>query len=78
MTTWIANQETFCTLSGVRRRLRKSEDKAREQRALLYRLAPAFDRAYAEMEEDSGPVFQNLKRAIFALKSRPLIDRILV
>ncbi|MFY8209628.1 MAG: MarR family winged helix-turn-helix transcriptional regulator [Caulobacter sp.] len=50
-------------------------DKGREQLALLERLAPAFDRAYAEMEEDAGPVFEAIRRAISALKSRTLIDR---
>ncbi len=51
-------------------------DKGREQLALLDRLASEFDRAYAEMEEDAGPVFDGINRAIIALKSRPLIDRI--
>jgi DNA-binding MarR family transcriptional regulator len=51
-------------------------DRGREQLALLDRLAPAFERAYAEMEEDAGPVFDGIKRAINALKARPLIDRI--
>jgi DNA-binding MarR family transcriptional regulator len=51
-------------------------DKGREQLALLDGLAQAFDRAYAEMEEDAGPVFDGIKRAINALQSRPLIDRI--
>jgi DNA-binding MarR family transcriptional regulator len=51
-------------------------DKGREQLALLDGLAQAFDRAYAEMEEDAGPVFDGINRAINALKSRPLIDRI--
>lgn len=53
-------------------------DKGREQLALLDGLAPAFDRAYAEMEEDAGPVFDGINRAIGALESRPLIDRIVV
>ena len=53
-------------------------DKGREQLALLDGLAPAFDRAYAEMEEEAGPVFEGLNRAIGALKSRPLIDRMVV
>lgn len=48
----------------------------REQLALLDRLAPLFEQAYAEMEEDAGPVFEGINRAISALKSRPLIDRI--
>lgn len=51
-------------------------DKGRDQLALLDGLASAFDRAYAEMEEEAGPVFEGLSRAIGALKSRPLIDRI--
>jgi DNA-binding MarR family transcriptional regulator len=51
-------------------------DKGREQLALFDRLASAFDRAYGEMEEDAGPVFDGINRAISALKSRPLIDRI--
>jgi DNA-binding MarR family transcriptional regulator len=53
-------------------------DKGREQLALLDGLAAAFDRAYAEMEEEAGPVFEGLNRAIGALKSRPLIDRMVV
>jgi hypothetical protein len=44
-------------------------DKGREQLALLDRLAPAFDRAYAEMEEEAGPVFEGLSRAIGALNA---------
>jgi len=51
-------------------------DKGREQLALLDRLAPEFDRAYAEMEQDVGPVFDGINRAISALKARPLVDRI--
>jgi DNA-binding MarR family transcriptional regulator len=51
-------------------------DRGREQLALLDKLAPAFDRAYSEMEEDAGPVFDGIRRAINALKARPLIDRI--
>jgi DNA-binding MarR family transcriptional regulator len=51
-------------------------DKGREQLALFDRLASEFDRAYGEMEEDAGPVFDGINRAISALKSRPLIDRI--
>jgi DNA-binding MarR family transcriptional regulator len=53
-------------------------DKGREQLALLDRVASEFDRAYAEIEEDAGPVFQSIGRAIEALKSRPLIDRMVV
>lgn len=51
-------------------------DKGREQLALLDRLASEFDRAYGEMEEEAGPVFDGINSAISALKSRPLIDRI--
>jgi DNA-binding MarR family transcriptional regulator len=51
-------------------------DKGREQLALLDRLAPEFERAYAEIEEDAGPVFDAIDRAIQALKARPLIERI--
>jgi DNA-binding MarR family transcriptional regulator len=50
-------------------------DKGREQLALLDALGPEFDRAYAEMEQDAGPVFDAIDRAIKALKSRPLVDR---
>jgi DNA-binding MarR family transcriptional regulator len=53
-------------------------DKGREQLALLEGLAAAFDRAYAEMEEEAGPVFEAIGRAIGALKSRPLIDRMVL
>lgn len=49
--------------------------KGREQLALLDGLDPAFDRAYAEMEQEAGPVFDSIERAIGALRSRPLIDR---
>ena len=51
-------------------------DKGREQLALLDRLAPEFERAYAEIEQDAGPVFDAIDRAIQALKARPLIERI--
>ena len=51
-------------------------DRGRQQLALLDRLDPEFDRAYAEMEADAGPVFDGINRAISSLKSRPLIDRI--
>lgn len=51
-------------------------DRGREQLALLDGLAPAFERAYAEIEEDAGPVFDGIRRAINALKARALIDRI--
>ena len=53
-------------------------DKGREQLALLDELSPKFDSAYAEIEETAGPVFDAIKCAIAALKSRPLIDRIVV
>jgi DNA-binding MarR family transcriptional regulator len=53
-------------------------DKGREQLALLDELSPKFDRAYAEIEETAGPVFDAIKCAVAALKSRPLIDRIVV
>lgn len=53
-------------------------DRGREQMALLDRLDPALDRAYAEMEDDAGPVFEGISRAIDSLKSRPLIQRITV
>lgn len=50
-------------------------DKGREQLALLSGLDLAFERAYAEMEHEAGPVFDGIDRAIRALKARPLIDR---
>jgi DNA-binding MarR family transcriptional regulator len=50
-------------------------DKGREQLALLDGLTQAFERAYAGMEEDAGPVFDGISRAIQALRARPLIDR---
>jgi DNA-binding MarR family transcriptional regulator len=53
-------------------------DGGREQLALLDGLAQEFDRAYAEMEQDAGPVFEGIRRAIDALRSRPLIDRMTV
>ena len=53
-------------------------DKGREQLALLDGLDLQFDRAYAEMEEDAGPVIEGINRAIRSLKSRPLIDRMVV
>lgn len=49
--------------------------KGREQLALLDGLDPAFARAYAEMEQEAGPVFDSIERAIGVLRSRPLIDR---
>jgi len=53
-------------------------DKGREQLALLDSLDAEFERAYAEMEEDAGPVFDSISRAIASLKARPLIDRMVV
>ncbi len=53
-------------------------DRGREQLALLNGLNAEFERAYAEMEEEAGPVFDGIGRAIRSLKSRPLIDRIVV
>lgn len=50
----------------------------RDQLAVLDRLAPEFDRAYAEMEEVAGPVFDTINRAIQALRARPLVDRIVL
>ena len=50
-------------------------DKGREQLALLDSLDGAFERAYAEMEQDAGPVFDGIKRAIQSLKARSLVER---
>lgn len=50
-------------------------DKGREQLALLDSLDVAFERAYDEMEQDAGPVFDAIKRAIQSLKARPLVER---
>ena len=50
-------------------------DKGREQLALLDSLDGAFERAYAEMEQDAGPVFDGINRAIKSLKARSLIER---
>lgn len=50
-------------------------DKGREQLALLDGLDEKFLRAYAEMEQDAGPVFDSINRAITALKARPLTAR---
>lgn len=49
--------------------------RGREQLALLESLDGEFERAYGEMEQDAGPVFDSISRAIKALQSRPLIDR---
>lgn len=53
-------------------------DRGREQLALLDGLTPEFERAYAEMEEEAGPVFDAVARAIRSLKARSLNDRIVV
>ncbi|ARR55137.1 MarR family winged helix-turn-helix transcriptional regulator [Rhizorhabdus wittichii] len=53
-------------------------DKGREQLALLDSLDEEFERAYAEMEEDAGPVFDTIDRAINSLRSRPLIERMVI
>jgi len=53
-------------------------DSGREQLVLLESLDGEFIRAYAEMEEEAGPVFDSINRAILSLKSRPLIDRMVV
>lgn len=53
-------------------------DRGREQLALLDSLDAEFERAYAEMEADAGPVFDGINRAIASLKARPLIDRMTV
>ncbi|MFK0300106.1 MarR family winged helix-turn-helix transcriptional regulator [Brevundimonas sp. NPDC090276] len=50
-------------------------DRGREQLALLDGLDGAFERAYAGMEEDAGPVFDGIKRAVQSLKARPLVER---
>lgn len=50
-------------------------DKGREQLALLDAIDDQFDRAYAEMEADAGPVFDTIGRAIKSLKVRPLSER---
>ena len=47
----------------------------REQLALLDGLTEAFERAYAGMEQDAGPVFDTISRAIASLKTRSLSDR---
>lgn len=53
-------------------------DRGREQLALLDGLTPEFERAYAEMEEEAGPVFDAVARAIRSLRARSLNDRIVV
>lgn len=50
-------------------------DKGREQLALLDSLDGEFERAYAEMEQDAGPVFDTIKRAIKSLQAQPLAER---
>ncbi|PQZ83142.1 MULTISPECIES: MarR family winged helix-turn-helix transcriptional regulator [unclassified Brevundimonas] len=51
-------------------------DRGREQLALLDSLDGEFERAYAEMEQDAGPVFDTIKRAILSLQARTLVERI--
>lgn len=53
-------------------------DRGREQLAMLDRLTPEFERAYAEMEEEAGPVFDTIGRAIRSLKTCALSDRMIV
>lgn len=53
-------------------------DRGREQLALLNGLTPEFERAYVEMEEEAGPVFDVVGRAIRSLKARSLNDRMIV
>ncbi|WP_313576572.1 MarR family transcriptional regulator [Brevundimonas sp.] len=53
-------------------------DRGREQLALLNGLTPEFERAYVEMEEEAGPVFDAVGRAIRSLKARSLNDRMIV
>ena len=53
-------------------------DRGREQLALLDSLDGEFERAYAGMEEQAGPVFDGISRAITSLKARPLIDRMII
>ncbi len=53
-------------------------DKGRDQLALLDRLDGEFERAYAGMEAEAGPVFDGITRAIRSLKARPLIDRMIL
>jgi len=50
-------------------------ERGRDQLALLDSLDGAFERAYAEMEQDAGPVFDAIKRAIQSLQARPLAAR---
>ena len=50
-------------------------DRGREQLALLDGLDAEFERAYAEMEQEAGPVFDGIGRAIRSLKARSLSDR---
>lgn len=53
-------------------------DRGREQLAMLDKLTPEFERAYAEMEEEAGPVFDTIGRAIRSLKTCALSDRMIV
>ncbi|MFE9085172.1 MarR family winged helix-turn-helix transcriptional regulator [Brevundimonas sp. NPDC003935] len=50
-------------------------ERGRDQLALLDSLDGAFERAYAEMEQDAGPVFDAIKRAIQSLQARSLAAR---
>lgn len=58
-----------------RARLIEITARGREQLALLKTLSPQFDRAYSEIEEDAGPVFDTIVRTIESLESRPLSER---
>ncbi|WP_046654231.1 MarR family transcriptional regulator [Brevundimonas diminuta] len=64
--------------NDLRINLIETTDRGREQLALLDRLTPEFERAYAEMEQEAGPVFDTVARAIRSLKARSLNDRIIV
>lgn len=48
----------------------------RDQLALFESLAPHFERAYAELEDEAGFVFATIARAIDSLEQRPLTARI--
>ena len=50
-------------------------ERGRDQLALLDSLDGAFERAYAEMEQDAGPVFDTIKGALQSLQARPLAAR---
>ena len=53
-------------------------DRGREQLALLDGLDAEFERAYAEMELEAGPIFDGIGRAIRSLKARSLSDRMVL